>query len=497
MSTAEEEVRQALIASGFDFRKGKASPSKARAYSEGQVSADATESSGSASSAAASSAASPAESTSSKGAEPAIPSASSPAPSTSAPRRDTHRGDAHRARTVSDGITVTTVHVPQTAPQAAGGQRPRVLAIAGTDPTGGAGILADMKTITACGGYAMGVVTSVVAQNTREVTGIWPQTAQCVEYQLKAVSDDVSIDAVKIGMLGTEEIIDTVHEWLENTDFTRLGGLWRRPGNRANVTQIIGSSALAMPAAGAIPANGAARPVGNTGADDAPVEYADYAEYHGVTHDISTHRRPWTVIDPVMISTSGTRLLSADAEGALRDLLTSGLIDVITPNLPELAALVGEPVATTWEEAIDQGTRLLDKLGGHTRVYVKSGHLKSSTTRADAFIDANTMRTISRNPVVTRLPGSLIATHNTHGTGCALSSALAAYRPQCHDWLQAAHRAKVWITGAIAHSDELNVGLGNGPVNHSWNLTQATPIDDIQLHHVTQREMHGRAALPL
>lgn len=479
MSTAEEEVRQALIASGFDFRKGKASPSKARAYSEGQASADATESSGSASAVAASSAASPAESTSSKGAEPAIPSASSPAPSTSAPRRDTHRGDAHRARTVSDGITVTTVHVPQTAPQAAGGQRPRVLAIAGTDPTGGAGILADMKTITACGGYAMGVVTSVVAQNTRKVTGIWPQTAQCVEYQLKAVSDDVSIDAVKIGVLGTEEIIDTVHEWLENTDFTRLGGLWRRPGNRANVTQIIGSSALAMPANGA------------GDADDSA------AEYHGVTHDISTHRRPWTVIDPVMISTSGTRLLSADAEGALRDLLTSGLIDVITPNLPELAALVGEPVATTWEEAIDQGTRLLDKLGGHTRVYVKSGHLKSSTTRADAFIDANTMRAISRNPVVTRLPGSLIATHNTHGTGCALSSALATYRPQCHDWLQAAHKAKVWITGAIAHSDELNVGLGNGPVNHSWNLTQATPIDDIQLHHVTQREMHGRAALPL
>lgn len=473
MSTAEEEVHQALIASGFDFRKGKASPSKARAYSEGRLSADAAESSGSASSAAKPTAAQPVKPSPSPSAAPV-----SPAPQPSAHRGSAHRGDAHRARIVSDGITVTTVHVPHTAPQAAVEQRPRVLAIAGTDPTGGAGILADMKTITACGGYAMGVVTSVVAQNTREVTGIWPQTAQCVEYQLKAVSDDVSIDAVKIGVLGTEEIIDTVHEWLENTDFTRLGGLWRRPGNRANVTQIIGSSALAMPA---------------NGADDAD---DSAAEYHGVTHNISTHRRPWTVIDPVMISTSGTRLLSADAEGALRDLLASGLIDVITPNLPELAALIGEPVATTWEEAIDQGTRLLDKLGGHTRVYVKSGHLESSTTRADAFIDANTMRAISRNPVVTRLPGSLIATHNTHGTGCALSSALATYRPQCHDWLQAAHKAKVWITGAIAHSDELNVGLGNGPVNHSWNLTQATPIDDIQLHHVTQREMHGGAALP-
>lgn len=366
-------------------------------------------------------------------------------------------------------------------------QKPRILAIAGTDPTGGAGILADMKSIMACGGYGMGVVTSVVAQNTCKVSGIWPQSAEAITAQLQAVSSDVSIDSIKIGMMGTADAINAVHEWLETTDFTHMGGLWRKSQHKPQNTGVIttpiaqhshvSSDTLNLPDSPSLmnPENPTMAPeTFTTDSDGRPV-----AAYHGIKQRVSTKQRPWVVLDPVMISTSGTRLLDPAAEGALAELLTSGLIDVLTPNLPELASLVGQPVAQTWEEAVEQGTQLLGKLGGSTRIYVKTGHLENSTSRADAFIDACTMRAISRNPVVTRLPGVKIDTRNTHGTGCALSSALATFRPQCKDWLETAQRSKAWIRGTIKHADELGVGLGNGPINHSWNLVDSTPIEDV------------------
>lgn len=395
-------------------------------------------------------------------------------------------------------------------------QRPRVLAIAGTDPTGGAGILADMKSIMACGGYGMGVVTSVVAQNTCAVSGIWPQPAEAITAQLQAVSSDVSIDAIKIGMMGTADAINAVHEWLETTDFTQMGGLWRKSRRKKEATGVITTpipqrTAGAQGTPGANGAQDSSEQGGARLADDAPISAQEaaaladaanagaasaansgatdpattdsggrpIAAYHGMTQQVSGKQRPWTVLDPVMISTSGTRLLDPAAEGALAELLTSGLIDVLTPNLPELAALVGMPEAQTWEEAVEQGTKLLTKLGGTTRIYVKTGHLEGSTSRADAFIDACTMRAISRNPVVTRLPGIKIDTRNTHGTGCALSSALATFRPQCKDWLEAAQRSKAWIRGTIKHADELGVGLGNGPINHAWNLVDSMPLEDV------------------
>lgn len=351
-------------------------------------------------------------------------------------------------------------------------QRPRVLAIAGTDPTGGAGILADMKSIMACGGYGMGVVTSVVAQNTCRVDGIWPQSAEAISAQLQAVSSDVSIDSIKIGMMGTADAINAVHEWLEDTDFTQMGGLWRKSHRTTDtpgvITMPIPQGVTDEPQA----AQTVAASATPTDADGRPLP-----SYHNIKQRVSGKQRPWVVLDPVMISTSGTRLLDPAAEGALAELLTSGLIDVLTPNLPELAALVGQPVAQTWEEAVEQGSKLLAKLGGSTRIYVKTGHLENSASRADAFIDACTMRAISRNPVVTRLPGIKIDTRNTHGTGCALSSALATFRPQSKDWLEAAQRSKAWIRGTIKHADELGVGLGNGPINHAWNLACAAPID--------------------
>ncbi|OZG51425.1 bifunctional hydroxymethylpyrimidine kinase/phosphomethylpyrimidine kinase [Pseudoscardovia suis] len=395
-----------------------------------------------------------------------------------------------RSSFTSRSVSANGAYQPSNLAHGHVNQKPRVLAIAGTDPTGGAGILADMKSIMACGGYGMGVVTSVVAQNTCKVSGIWPQSAEAITAQLQAVSSDVSIDSIKIGMMGTADAINAVHEWLETTDFTRMGGLWRKSSHKIQntgviTTPIVQRSQHSHAAQDSLNLPGSQPLLNPEGSTMTPETFATdsdgrpVAAYHGIKQRVSDKQRPWVVLDPVMISTSGTRLLDPAAEGALAELLTSGLIDVLTPNLPELASLVGQPVAQTWEEAVEQGTTLLGKLGGSTRIYVKTGHLENSTSRADAFIDACTMRAISRNPVVTRLPGVKIDTRNTHGTGCALSSALATFRPQCKDWLETAQRSKAWIRGTIKHADELGVGLGNGPINHSWNLVDSTPIEDV------------------
>ena len=147
---------------------------------------------------------------------------------------------------------------------------PRVLSIAGTDPTGGAGIQADLKSIAAAGGYGMCVTTALVAQNTQGVREIHTPPQSFLRAQLDAVFDDVEVDAVKIGMLGDVETTRTV---------------------------------------------------------------ADYLAAHPV---------PVVVVDPVMVATSGDRLLSADAEEALRQLVRDHAT-VVTPNLPELAVLTGQP----------------------------------------------------------------------------------------------------------------------------------------------------------
>lgn len=145
---------------------------------------------------------------------------------------------------------------------------PRILSIAGTDPTGGAGIQADLKSIAANGGYGMAVVTALVAQNTHGVRSVHTPPAAFLREQLDAVSDDVVLDAVKIGMLGSAGVAQTVGAWLADV------------------------------------------------------------------------RPPAVVLDPVMVASSGDRLLSRDAEDALRGLLHG--VDLVTPNLPELAALLGE-----------------------------------------------------------------------------------------------------------------------------------------------------------
>ncbi len=275
---------------------------------------------------------------------------------------------------------------------------PRVLSIAGTDPTGGAGIQADLKSIAALGGYAMAVVTSLVAQNTRGVRSVHTPPAQFLAEQLDAVSDDVTIDAVKIGMLGDTATIAVVQEWLARV------------------------------------------------------------------------RPPLVVLDPVMVTTSGDRLLAADAETALRELISA--VGLVTPNLPELAVLVDEPVAADWPTAIEQGKKLSMNCG--TRVLVKGGHLAAESS-PDALVDA-TGQLNGTDWDVVEFVSLRVNTRNTHGTGCSLSSAVATVMARTGNWTVAVSQAKDWLQDALTHADELQVGQGNGPINHFHQLWTAADI---------------------
>lgn len=267
---------------------------------------------------------------------------------------------------------------------------PRVLSIAGTDPTGGAGIQADLKSIAANGGYGMAVVTALVAQNTQGVRSVHvPPTSFLLE-QLDAVSDDVVIDAAKIGMLATADVIRVVTGWLERV------------------------------------------------------------------------RPPIVVLDPVMVATSGDRLLDADAEEALRGLVSHA--DVVTPNVPELAILAGEPVATTWDAVLAQARRVAGEHG--VRVLAKGGHLDGESL-TDALVEPGGAQGDAN---VTAFPGARIHTGNTHGTGCSLSSALATRVAATGDWTSAVAESRRWLAESIRHGAELEVGTGHGPISHFAGL---------------------------
>lgn len=266
---------------------------------------------------------------------------------------------------------------------------PRVLSIAGTDPTGGAGIQADLKSIAALGGYGMAVVTALVAQNTRGVRDVHVPPVGFLTAQLDAVSDDVDIDAVKIGMLQDAALIGAVREWLART----------RPGI--------------------------------------------------------------VVLDPVMVATSGDRLLEPAAEDALRELC--GHVDLVTPNLAELAVLTGRPRATRWAQALADA-RALQRTTG-TTVLLKGGHLDGADC-PDAIVGPDSVYEVG---------GARVDTKNTHGTGCSLSSAMATLRAAGLPWPDALARAKEWLTGALMHADALRVGRGNGPIDHFHELRSVRP----------------------
>ncbi|MEV7662173.1 bifunctional hydroxymethylpyrimidine kinase/phosphomethylpyrimidine kinase [Paenarthrobacter sp. NPDC089316] len=264
-------------------------------------------------------------------------------------------------------------------------QTPRVLSIAGSDPSGGAGIQADLKSIAAHGGYGMAAITALTAQNTQGVSAVHVPPVEFLRQQLDAISSDIAIDAVKIGMLGDAEVISEVRRWL----------LEARPAV--------------------------------------------------------------VVLDPVMVATSGDRLLTESAVEVLRSVLP--LADLITPNLPELAILLGEPEAADWASALDQGKRLAGECGN--TVLVKGGHLPGAEC-PDALI--NTSGLLQQD--IVEVGGPRIETRNSHGTGCSLSSALATVQARTGDWEASLREVKPWLLQALRDSAALEVGQGNGPVDH-------------------------------
>ncbi len=159
------------------------------------------------------------------------------------------------------------------------------------------------------------------------------------------------------------------------------------------------------------------------------------------------------VLDPVMVATSGDRLLAPDAIEALRKKLIPRA-DIITPNLPEAAALLDEPLASSEADIGSQGKRLLAI--GARAVLIKGGHGQG----------AQSIDYLIRRDGVVALPAPRIATRNTHGTGCSLSAAIAAGLANGNDLETAVRHAKSWISAAIAAADRLNVGHGHGPINH-------------------------------
>ncbi len=261
---------------------------------------------------------------------------------------------------------------------------PNVLSIAGSDPSGGAGIQADIKAISANGAYAMAALTALTAQNTRGVSGVELVAPGFVAAQIDAVFADVRVDAVKIGMIATAEIAAAV---------------------------------------------------------------ADALARHGARN---------VVLDPVMVAKGGDRLLAENAVSALRERLMP-LARVVTPNLPEAAALLGAREAGSRDEMPAVAEALLAL--GPEAVLLKGGHLPGGES-PDYLADASGG---------TWLEGARVDTANTHGTGCTLSSALAARLAASGDLVTAAREAKAYIAGAIAAADRLDVGHGHGPVHHFFS----------------------------
>ncbi|MGO2241678.1 MAG: bifunctional hydroxymethylpyrimidine kinase/phosphomethylpyrimidine kinase [Halomonas sp.] len=262
-----------------------------------------------------------------------------------------------------------------------------VLTIAGSDPSGGAGLQGDLKTFSALGVYGTNVITAVIAQNTCGVASVYPVSPQAIREQLEHLLKDVTLDAVKIGMVASREVAEVIA-------------------------------------------------------------------------DVLRQKRPrWIVLDPVMVAKSGDILVDDAGIRAVRDILVP-LADVITPNLPEAAVLLDSPSPTNLEamEAMLPGLMQL----GAPYVVLKGGHLSEATC-------PDLLATPSGHEW---LPASRIDTDNLHGTGCALSSAIAACLAKqpasasANAAVVAISEAKQWLHAALEASARLNVGKGRGPVHH-------------------------------
>lgn len=258
----------------------------------------------------------------------------------------------------------------------------KVLTIAGSDSGGGAGIQADLKTMLANGVYGMSVITALTAQNTMGVDGIYAVTPEFVGLQLDSVFKDLRPDAVKIGMVFTEDIVKVIVEKLKQYQAERI------------------------------------------------------------------------VVDPVMVSTSGSRLISEGATEALKNLLFP-LADLITPNIPEAEILSG---MTIKEEAdmVKAAEAISQRFS--CACLLKGGH-QVNTANDLLYCDGT----------VTWYRGKRIDNPNTHGTGCTLSSAIASNLAKDRSVKEAVEQAKEYLTGALEAM--LDLGSGSGPLDHGFGMT--------------------------
>ena len=260
---------------------------------------------------------------------------------------------------------------------------PRVLSIAGSDSGGGAGIQADLKTFSALGCYGMTAITALTAQNTLGVRAIHGVPPGMLRDQIDAVIEDIGVDAVKIGMLHSPEIVQTVAEAIDR------------------------------------------------------------------------HRLSNVVLDPVMVATSGAVLIDNPAIARLVSELFPRAA-LVTPNLDEAALLVGMSLDS--EAAMDVAARRLMAMGARA-VLLKGGHLPGDTV-SDLLLGADGVACWMRAP--------RIRSANTHGTGCTLSSAIAARLALGDGLPQAVEAARAYVRGALEAGAAVRTGAGSGPLNHGY-----------------------------
>ena len=257
------------------------------------------------------------------------------------------------------------------------------LTIAGSDSSGGAGIQADIKTMTANGVFAMSAVTALTAQNTTGVTGVVESTPDFLRAQIKAVATDIMPDAVKIGMVSSQALIKVIAESIKEFNFKNV------------------------------------------------------------------------VVDPVMVATSGAKLISDDAIDSLKNILIP-LATVITPNIPEAEVLS----KTKIQSALDMESAAKKIYGQYgSNVLLKGGH---NLNDANDYLFGN----IDGGERGLWFYGKRIENPNTHGTGCTLSSAIASNLAKGKSLASSVQSAKNYLTGALAAM--LDLGSGSGPVNHAF-----------------------------
>ena len=270
-----------------------------------------------------------------------------------------------------------------------------VLTIAGSDCSGGAGIQADIKTISAIGCYAASAITAVTVQNTQGVTAVHAVPPEIVAGQIRAVMDDIKPKAVKIGMVNDAETIKAIADALADYDIEHI------------------------------------------------------------------------VVDPVMVSTSGSKLMQDDAIKVFIEKLLP-MSTLITPNIYEAEILAGKKI--TDEDAMnDVAGEILSK--GAEAVLIKGGHIEGDK-KVDLLYNA-IRKTEARSSEITMMIGDsfeseTVETRNTHGTGCTLSAAIASNLAMGLGINKAIDKAKYWLTSALIAGADVEIGSGHGPVNHFY-----------------------------